>query len=130
MKRIEELLAKREQVAKWYTERLLQVPGVEVPVRLESTTRNTWFVYVIRLQNDSQRESIIRTLKEKGIPARPYFTPIHLQPYMQERFGYRKGDFPHTEDLGNRSLALPFSSIMTEFQVETVCNALKEALSG
>lgn len=130
MKRIEELLAKRERVAQWYTERLRQVPEVEVPIRLESTTRNTWFVYVIRHQNSSQRESVIRTLKEKGIPARPYFTPIHLQPYMQERFGYREGDFPHTEDLGNRSLALPFSSIMTEFQVEIVCNTLKEALSG
>lgn len=129
MKRIEELLAKREQVAKWYTERLRQVPEVEVPMRLESTTRNTWFVYVIRLQNGIQRESVIRTLKERGIPARPYFTPIHLQPYMQERFGYQEGDFPHTEDLGNRSLALPFSSIMTEFQVETVCNILIDALS-
>jgi dTDP-4-amino-4,6-dideoxygalactose transaminase len=59
-----------------------------------------------------------------GVPARPYFVPIHLQPYMVSRFGYKKGDFPVTEDLGQRSLALPFSSVMTEDQVNYVCQSI------
>ena len=64
----------------------------------------------------------------EGIPVRPYFLPIHLQPYMVERFGYKPGDFPVTEDLGERGLALPFSGVMTEDQVELVCRALRESL--
>jgi dTDP-4-amino-4,6-dideoxygalactose transaminase len=67
-------------------------------------------------------------LEGRGIPARPYFAPIHLQPYMVERFGYRTGDFPVTDDLGRRSLALPFSGVMTEEQVEYVCATLREEL--
>jgi dTDP-4-amino-4,6-dideoxygalactose transaminase len=67
-------------------------------------------------------------LAEKGIPVRPYFLPIHLQPYMVERFGYQPGDFPVTEDLGERGLALPFSGMMSEAQVETVCRALQAVL--
>jgi dTDP-4-amino-4,6-dideoxygalactose transaminase len=66
----------------------------------------------------------------RGIPVRPYFLPIHLQPYMIERFGFREGDFPHTEDLGRRGLALPFSGIMQEEEVETVCKALAAELSS
>ena len=59
---------------------------------------------------------------------RPYFLPIHLQPYLVERFGYRPGDFPVTEDLGERGLALPFSGQMSEDQVDAVCRALAWAL--
>ncbi|RMH36273.1 MAG: polysaccharide biosynthesis protein, partial [Gammaproteobacteria bacterium] len=74
------------------------------------------------------RDEIIRKLAAEGIPARPYFAPIHLQPYMAERFGYREGMYPVTEDLGRRGAALPFSSVMTEEQVETVCAALRRVL--
>jgi dTDP-4-amino-4,6-dideoxygalactose transaminase len=49
---------------------------------------------------------------------------------MVERFGYREGDFPVTEDLGRRGLALPFSSVMTEQQVETVCRAIHAVLQS
>jgi dTDP-4-amino-4,6-dideoxygalactose transaminase len=49
---------------------------------------------------------------------------------MAERFGFRSGDFPNTEDLGRRGLALPFSGIMTEEDVETVCSAVREELTA
>jgi dTDP-4-amino-4,6-dideoxygalactose transaminase len=63
-------------------------------------------------------------LAKQDIPSRPYFTPIHLQPFYRERFGYRRGDFPVAEWLGDVSLALPFSGVMREEQVEQVCEAL------
>jgi dTDP-4-amino-4,6-dideoxygalactose transaminase len=47
-----------------------------------------------------------------------------------ERFGYRPGDFPVTEDLGSRGLALPFSGVMSEAQVEHVCQTLCAVLRG
>jgi dTDP-4-amino-4,6-dideoxygalactose transaminase len=68
-------------------------------------------------------------LAELGIPSRPYFTPIHLQPFYVEKFGYRRGDFPVAEALGDTSLALPFSSVMTEAQVDQVCQALNRVLN-
>ncbi|GAP07402.1 predicted pyridoxal phosphate-dependent enzyme related with regulation of cell wall biogenesis [Anaerolinea thermolimosa] len=128
MQRLESLLKAREQVAGWYTERLCEIPGVEIPYIAEETTRMSWFVYVIRLQKGIDRERVAARLTEKGIPVRPYFLPIHLQPYMVERFGYREGDFPITEDLGARGLALPFSGKMDEGQVEQVCRALQSVL--
>jgi perosamine synthetase len=72
----------------------------------------------------------VNRLKDKGIPSRPYFTPIHLQPFYRERFGWGPGDLPVTEDLGDRSLALPFSSVMTEAQVDAVCEALAALTQG
>ena len=65
-------------------------------------------------------------LKARGIPTRPYFTPIHLQPFYVEKFGYQRGDFPATEALGDTCLALPFSSVMSEEEVSYVAECLAE----
>jgi len=129
MRRLDELIGHREQVAAWYEARLSEIPGVHVPFVEESTTRMSWFVYVIRFESRIERDEIAKKLEARGVPVRPYFLPIHLQPYMVERFGYREGDFPVTEDLGRRGLALPFSSVMSEEQVEYVCSALREELT-
>ncbi|MGQ9833844.1 MAG: DegT/DnrJ/EryC1/StrS family aminotransferase [Candidatus Villigracilaceae bacterium] len=129
MRRLEELLRKREQVAGWYTNRLSEIPGVETPHIVPSTTRMSWFVYVIRLDPKISRDKVAKRLEQRGIPVRPYFLPIHLQPYMVERFGWQEGDFPVTEDLGRRGLALPFSGVMTQEQVEIVCQNLQQTLT-
>lgn len=129
MSRLEELVAKREQVAGWYNQRLVEIPGVEPPKLLPGTTRASWFVFVVRFEAGIDRDATAKMLGERGVPARPYFLPIHLQPYMVERFGYQKGDFPVTENLGRRGLALPFSGVMTEAQVEFVCSILYEVIS-
>jgi dTDP-4-amino-4,6-dideoxygalactose transaminase len=55
--------------------------------------------------------------------------PIHLQPYFIERFGYQPGDYPVAEDLGQRSLALPFSGVMRQGQVDQVCQALRKVIA-
>jgi perosamine synthetase len=129
MQRVEKLLNKRQQVADWYNLQLKDIPGVQVPHISPNTTRMSWFVYVIRLAKEIDRDKIAKKLDREEIPVRPYFLPIHLQPYMVEKFGYKIGDFPITEDLGNRCIALPFSGVMTEEQVHIVCEKLSKCLS-
>ncbi|MGQ9600809.1 MAG: DegT/DnrJ/EryC1/StrS family aminotransferase [Anaerolineae bacterium] len=128
MGRIEELLARRERVARWYDERLADLEWIERPPIAPTTTRMSWFVYVIRVRSPVSRDEIMRRLAEAGIPSRPYFTPIHLQPFYRQRFGYRRGDFPVTEHLGDVCLALPFSSVMREEEVDQVCDRLRAAV--
>ena len=130
MARLDELLNKREQVAAWYTERLAEMPEVETPSVEPFTTRMSWFVYVALFDKSVDRDGLANALEARGVPVRPYFAPIHLQPYMIKRFGYRPGDFPVTEDLGSRGLALPFSGVMSEAQVERVCQTLRAVLRG
>jgi dTDP-4-amino-4,6-dideoxygalactose transaminase len=128
LSRLEQMLTRRDQVAAWYAERLAEIPGVQRPHVAANTTRMSWFVYVVRFDSGIDRDTVASCLEAQGIPARPYFLPIHLQPYMVERFGFRPGDFPVTEDLGRRSLALPFSGVMSEAQVELVCRSLQQSL--
>ena len=128
--RFSELLRKRAQVAEWYRVALADLPGVELPVIAPTTSRMSWFVYVVRLDAAVDRAEVMVALEQQGIPSRVYFQPIHLQPYMVEMHGYKAGDFPVTEDLARRSLALPFSGVMTEEQVGIVSEALRTSIAS
>lgn len=130
MGRLDSLLSRRQAVAEAYAHYLADIPAVEVPEIQPYVTRQSWFVYVVRLAAGINRERIAAGLAEAGVPARPYFLPIHLQPYMVERFGYRAGDFPITEDLGQRGLALPFSGMMEESQIQYVCETVRRVVTG
>jgi dTDP-4-amino-4,6-dideoxygalactose transaminase len=126
--RIDELLSKRERVANWYNERLDGIQGLHKPYIAATTTRMSWFVYVVRCDDHVDRNRLMGHLSEAGIPSRPYFTPIHLQPFYQERFGCRRGDLPRTEKAGDTFMAVPFSGVMTEEQVAYVCEHLKQGV--
>src|SRR4030067_492726 len=93
MQRLDELISKRKQVAEWYNQRLGEIPGIEAPTIAKYTSQVSWFVYVVRFAPGLERDAIARKLGDKGIPARPYFLPVPLQPYMVERFGFTDGTF-------------------------------------
>ncbi len=129
LQRLESILAKRAQVAQWYNERLDGVELLALPQIAQTTTLMSWFVYVVRVLPPANRDDVLAQLEQANIPTRPYFTPIHLQPFYREKFGYHPGCFPVTEYLGQVSLALPFSSVMTEQQVDYVCYKLQKVLT-
>lgn len=128
LQRFEELLAKRARVAAWYGEHLKGMPLLKPLALSPTTTRMSWFVYIIRLSPEIDRDRLMARLDEQGIPTRPYFAPIHLQSFYREKFHYRPGDFPQAETAGRTFLALPFHGKMSEEQVATVCDALKKEL--
>jgi len=128
LRRLDVLVAQRTRVAAAYDERLAGLEAVTRPGRIATTTRIGWFVYVIRLAAGTDRAAVVAALAADGVPSRPYFPPIHLQPFYRERFGYREGDFPVTEAISHTTLALPFHGRMTDDEVDFVVSALERAL--
>jgi perosamine synthetase len=128
MERIEEILEKRAKVAGMYGEKLAEVKEVQVPYIAPYVSRMSWFVYVVRLERGIDRNKVIKYLNEEGVQCKPYFTPIHLQPFYRKIFGYKKGDFPVTEDVTGRTIALPFFNNLKKEQIDYVVEKLKEGI--
>jgi perosamine synthetase len=128
LKRLDRLLAQRQAVAARYGEMLRHVPGVTVKRTLASTTRVSWFVFVIHLDPRIDRDRVIEQLETRGIPSRVYFTPIHLEPYYRKRFGFRPGDFPVAERVAASILALPFHTHLSDAEIDEVVDALQSAI--
>ncbi len=136
MSRIEEIIPKRKRVADMYNKRLAKIPGVKLPYIAPEVTRMSWFVYVIRVGVDEptpERQSMVRNhvmkrFREAKIGCRPYFTPIHMQPFYRNEFGLKEGMFPVTEHAGRTGIAIPFHNHITEDEVEYVGGVLEKAL--
>jgi perosamine synthetase len=130
LKRLDDILEKRGSVAGAYTRALSSIEEVEPLQIAPFTTRMSWFVYVVRLRNGILRDEIITAMEKLGIPARPYFAPIHLQPFYRRMFGFEPGMFPVSEAAGESTVALPFHTNMNAEEIDVVCRALKDVISG
>jgi perosamine synthetase len=128
LEQADRLLAERARVAALYGERLAGIEGLELPCPDRGQERRSWFVYVVQLPEEADRDGMIEALGQRGIESKAYLPCIHLQPLYRERFGYRGGEFPVAERVSARSIALPFFTRMTEGQVERVCESLVELL--
>jgi perosamine synthetase len=130
LSRIDQIKAKRRQVAKWYQEMLADDDRLIVPAEPDGCDIS-WFVFVVRLADGftlEQRDRILLAMKSRNIQVGNYFPPVHLQPFMVERFGYKPGDFPVTESASRRTIALPFHNNLTKDETAIVCKTLKEIL--
>ena len=131
LERIDEILAKRERVARLYNERLKEIDELIIP-HFEENKKISWFVYVVRLAesfSQESRDSVLKKLKEREIGCSNYFSPIHLQPFYRKMFGYKKGGFPVTESVSARTIALPFYNNLKEEEIDYVCETLKAIIA-
>jgi len=124
MARLDGILERRAQVSRWYAESFADVAGVKAPYVSAVTTRMSWFVYVIRIAESIDRDALIPRLMDEGVPVRPYFVPIHVQPYYREQYGFMGGEFPVTEEASQRTLAIPFFTEMTKSQVDYIVDTI------
>jgi perosamine synthetase len=128
VERLDEILALRSAAAARYRELLEQVDVVETLCPDDVEHRRSWFVYPVRLPEAGDREHVVVRLAERGIGTARYLPSIHLQPYMRERFGYREGMLPVSEEASSRLLALPFFTEISPEEQERVVTVLAEVL--
>jgi perosamine synthetase len=127
LEKLADILEARAAVAARYSSLLQSIPGLELPC--VDDDERSWFVYVVTLPEEADREAVIGELTNRGVQTARYLPCIHLQPYMQERFGYRVGLCPVAEDVASRTLALPFHARLAEDDQAYVAEALSSALS-
>jgi perosamine synthetase len=126
--RLDGMLADRARVAAAYRAALAGIEGLQLPCEDIGGNLRGWFVFVVQVPRDHQRDDVIRALREHGVASKPYLPAIHLMSFYREAFGHREGEFPVCEDVAARSVALPFFPAMTEGQVARVAEAVREVL--
>lgn len=130
LQRLKDIIHKRERVAQYYNRKIRSISCINSLSSLPNV-KMSWFVYVIKLKkgfNRKDRDSIMKKLKQRGISCSTYFIPIHLQPFYQKTFGYKRGDFPVSESVSDRSIALPFYSNLKRVDIDYITDSLKRIL--
>jgi perosamine synthetase len=128
LEKLDRILELRAAAADRYRELLAGVDGVETPLADDAEHTRSWFVYVVKLAPELDRDAVMADLRAEGIGTAEYVPCVHLQPFMRQQYGFREGMFPVAEDACSRTLALPFYSQIESADQERVIDALQASL--
>ena len=112
-------ILRRQEVAQAYGDGIRN-SSITLPMVGPSNT-SVFAQYTILSSN---RDVLAASLKKAGIPSVSYYAvPLHLQPVFAD-LGYKKGQFPITEDVASRGLSLPMNPYLSEEEVAAVCDVI------
>jgi len=110
----------RQDVAQRYTE-LLSPYAMLHPPCVPEGYKSVWAQYSLLTESPESRVHIQESLKKAGVPTAVYYPkPLHLQTAFAG-LGYKKGDFPISEDTSNRIFSLPMHPYLKENEIERIC---------
>lgn len=121
--RFPELAARRVRNAELYRSLLADLDGLSFQPRLKDRVGSDWMVGIL-LAESIERDRLAHGLEAEGIETRPFFVPVHRQPFFAGG-----GDFPVADLLGKQGLLLPSGSNLTDADIERVCVQVREAVS-
>lgn len=119
----------RQRIASWYEKYITPHASlVRTPV-VRTDNTHTYFVYVVQLMKPKvNRDRIIEKLATKGVGSKPYLPSIHLFSFYKKILGTKRGDFPISESVSDRTLALPIYVGLTERDVQHIVQTLISVL--
>ena len=129
LKVLDELNAGRRRAADWYRRELASVSGLTLPpADKPGETESVYHMFVVRLETEDKREGLAKALKEQGIQSGVHYPiPNHQQPAITKLYN----DLPHlprTEHFCKTILSVPMFPALTEQEVVTVSNVIKQYL--
>jgi dTDP-4-amino-4,6-dideoxygalactose transaminase len=121
----------REQYARIYTEAFADLPEIQAPY-VQEHVRHAWHLYLIQLDLERltiDRGQFIEALRRENVGASVHFIPLHLHPYYQQQYGFKKGDYPVAERVYEGIVSLPLYPKMTRKDVHDVIEAVSRVIS-
>ena len=129
LRKIDGFLARRQQLARRYTECLADLP-LTLPPDAPAGSQHAWHLYPVRLTANAPlaRDRLIEQLSEQGIGTSVHYIPLHRQPYWRDRYGLCPEQFPHAEASYHAQLTLPLYTAMADAGQARVIATLTELL--
>jgi len=131
LKQVQANFRKRVQFWNMYEKAFRDNSLLVTPMPEEKNTVHARHLYALLLQIEKlkiTRDEFIEALRQEGIGSGIHFTPLHLHKFYRETYGYKLGDFPNSEFVGERIISLPLSPALTKSDVNDVINAVQKLL--
>ncbi len=131
LERLEEFVAKKREMGRFYTENLSDIKGIRLPVPKTEYADNIYWVYGIVLDKKgklSNREAV-KLLAAEGIGARTFFWCMHEQPVYQKQGMFAGQSFETAEYLARKGFYIPSGLALTKEQMEAVVERLRSVLT-
>ena len=130
--RLDETIERRRLIGKWYRDRLEDLDDLDIAPRKTHLGLNDYWVFGVVLNENAElsRQLVVDRLLVEGIETRPFFHPLHLQPFLKDLPHIRSSDLKVTEFIGARGFYLPNGLAISESTVDKICSTLRGVLRG
>lgn len=124
LNRIKDILRRKEEICAKYEQAFSKIENIDFP-KVLSSTKHARHIFTIQV-DPGKRDEILKKLQETQIGVAVNFRAIHLLTYYQNNFGFKRGDFPVAERMGDSTITIPMYAQMTDDEVNYVINMLIE----
>ncbi len=131
LKKLDRFIQRRREIAARYNESFADMEEIVTPIE-DKNVKAVYHIYVIQLLTELLkvgRKEVFDALRAENIGVNVHYMPLHLHPFYQKRFGYKKGDYPVAEKYYDRATTLPLFPRMSDDDVEDVIKAMRKVIS-
>lgn len=128
LSRVKSFVNTRRQLAQRYSKAFTDLKYLRLPQNDTDEKKSSWHLYPLRIDFARLRKSkgkLFAQAKRAGIFLQVHYIPIHLQPYYRKMFGYKRGDFPISEEAYNQEVSLPLYPTLTRAQQDKVIQFMR-----
>ena len=130
LKKLKKVIDIRRKNVDYLSKKLSKISGVVVPV-VAKKYFHIYQTYTIIIKEGKQvRDKLKDYLNKKGIMAKVYYDPIHLTAFYREKFKYKEGDLPFTEETSNSVLSLPMYPGLTKKEMDYIAQEVKSFMKN
>jgi perosamine synthetase len=126
LKKLALFIQRRREIAAKYNEAFSKMEEIITPLE-EDFVKAVYHIYVIQLRTEMLkvgRKEILEALRAENIGVNVHYMPLHLHPFYQRQFGYKKGNYPKAERYYERAITLPIFPKMSDEDIEDVIKAV------
>jgi dTDP-4-amino-4,6-dideoxygalactose transaminase len=94
--------------------------------------KHAYHLYPIIVRTEAlnaDRDTIMNAIQAENVGIGVHFRAVHLHPYYQETFGFRRGDFPNAEYYSDRTISLPLYPRMSDADADDVVAAVRKVIA-
>ncbi|MBT3638300.1 MAG: DegT/DnrJ/EryC1/StrS family aminotransferase [Opitutae bacterium] len=124
---IEERRLRRQKLCEQYDDLLADIESISTPCTIPGST-HAHHLYTIRSEAED-RDQILTEMSQHGVGVGVNFRVVHLMKYYRERFGFKRGDFPVAEQIGDSTISLPLYPSLKQNEQHYVVETLRKALA-
>lgn len=130
LNRYEKLMQRRREIIEMY-DRLLLPLGIQSLKHYGEESTSSGHLYLARIPwiGEAERNEIIVKMANMGIATNVHYKPLPMLT-AYKKLGFDIENYPNAFNVYKNEITLPLHTLLSDTDVEYICNSLKEILDG
>ena len=130
LKKLDKIKSRRREIVNYYNAQLSNIDELILPFEDENTDSN-FHLYVLQIRENEKfdRYDLFKYLQSINYSPMVHYIPVHLLGYYRKRYGYKRGDFPISEQYYERAISIPLYPSLSDAEIEKVVKDITHFVS-